>query len=302
MKLSTSFILLVFSFLSSGATAAKFLSSGATAANVIRYLFNNGVDQLGLVCNATDWTKINPIFNITYTGRRNLRQVNIVNKDRTLDFEMDIIGQHNIEERALQKTPAQCREDCKGYANRCRASGCDWYIVRRNLGGEMSARELQTAWCTSTAGLINTQLDNLVSTKKVSAPCQLLLSAPRMIECWDDIIYGVVEHFNIWNADTDVMIKKDARDGFSVCASIRINVEARTNPCVVSAKTVLTGPNGYYANNTDVKVPYSVFGNTGAKVYNFNGNFLAPGNYTITAIPDGDSTKTKQMTFTVANC
>jgi hypothetical protein len=291
MNLSTKAALLLLSL----------VSSGVTAENVIKYLFNNGIPNAALVCNATDWTKIDPIFNYTKVRRRTLRQVATVTKERTLDFEMDIIGQHNAHERSLL-TAAQCRNICDGTASGqyCRASGCTWYIVR-NLAANMNERELQEAWCTNSANFINAQLDSLVINKLVSNPCQLLLSAPRKIECVNDIIYGVVEHFNIWNADTDVMIKKDARDGFSVCASIRINVEARTNPCVVSVQTQLTSP-GYFANNTEAKVPYSVFGNTGAKKYNFNGSFLNPGNYTITAIPDGDTSKTSQMTFNVANC
>jgi hypothetical protein len=295
MKLSTSITLVLLSF----------LSFEVNAENVMRYLFNNGIEQAGLNCSATDWAKITSIFNNTSPIRRNLRQINIVKKERAMDFEVDIIGQHNIRERELQKTPAECRNICSRYAKgqRCIGTqGCEWYIVRRNLASNINERELQETWCSKTAKSINTQLDSLVSNSQVSTSCRLLLSAPRMIDCWNDIIYGVVEHFNIWNADTDKMIKKDARDGFSVCASIRINVEARTNPCVVSVKTQMTGPDGYFANNTDAKVPYSIFGNTGAKVYNFYGNLLAPGNYTIAATPDSDSTKTSQMTFNVANC
>ena len=296
MKFSTSFVILLLSC----------LSSKVIAENVIRYLFNNGVPNSALICNATDWAKIDPFFDNVKSTRRSLRQVNTISQARTLDFEMDIIGQHNVKERDLQThTAAYCKRECEGIASRqyCKASGCTWYVVRRNLGDNMSERDLQSTWCTNTANSINSQINNLVATKQLSGPCINLMNAPRKIECLDDIIYGVVEHFNIWNADTDVMIKKDARNGYSVCgANVRLNIEARTNPCVVAVKTELRGPNGYYATNDEAKVPYTIFGNSGAKVYNMYGNILQPGSYTIKAVPDGDTTKTKEMTFTVANC
>ena len=276
-------------------------SGGASAENVMRFQFNNGIEVEGLSCTDADMNKINPIFDNINPNRRNLRQINIISKDRPMDFEMDIIGQHNIKDRELA-TAAECKNLCKGQTKGyyCRGTpGCDWYIVRRNLAGNMTERELQSTWCTSTANSINNQLNTLVSKKLVSLNCQKLLNAPRKTLCVNDIIYGIVEHFNAWNAATDVMIQKDARDGYTVCKSTRITFQAVTNPCVKFVLTELRGPNGYYKSNYEGTAPYTIFGNDGGDMY---GQLLALGTYRITAIPDGDESKTKLLTFTVANC
>jgi hypothetical protein len=256
MKLSISFPFLLVSLV---------LGSGVTAESVMRYLFNNGIGDKDLFCDVTDWAKIDPIFEHARTARRNLRQVNTVRRKRASDFEMDVIGRHNIKERELQYTASQCRNFCAGQVKGtyCRATGCTWYIVRRNLARNMSERDLQETWCTITANSINAQLDNLVSTNQVSNPCKLLLNAPRKIECLNDIVFGEIQKFNVWSADTGKVVKDAFELGYKFCSSVGFNFEAQTNPCVKSVLSVLTGPNGLVASTTESIAPYTAFGSLG---------------------------------------
>jgi hypothetical protein len=279
MKASTSFAVLLLAL----------LSSGATAENVMRYLFNNGIKNGEFSCNATEWAKIDPIFEAVNPNNRNLRQEKVYNKKSTSHFEIDVIGNNEAKRKLL--TGAQCKNLCAGQAEGtyCRATGCTWYIVRRKLGN----------WCFDTAGSINAQLDSLVSRKLVSSSCQNLLKAPRKIECLDDIVFGEVEQFNVWNADNDKVLKKDAFDGYSFCASIQLNIEVITNPCVKFVQLELQGPNGFLMSNRLSALPYTIFGNSGNDIF---GRSLAVGEYRISATPDDFGSKKKELRFLVTQC
>lgn len=277
MSLFTRFAILLLSF----------VFPAVTAKNVMRYQFNNGIENKDFSCSTAEWAVIDPIFEAVKPNNRNLRQSS--SKKRTLQFEIDVISNDETKRQLL--TGAQCKNLCAGQAagTYCRATGCTWYLVRRKLGN----------WCYDTAASINAKLDDLVFKKLVSSPCQKLLGAPRKIECLDDIVFGEVEKFNIWNADKDTIIKADAREGFSVCASTKLNVEVITNPCVKFTLMELQGPNGFFVSNRKGDLPYTIFGNSGIDIY---GRSLAIGEYRITAIPDDTSSKKKELKFTVTQC
>jgi hypothetical protein len=270
----------------------SFILPRVTAVNVMRYLFNNGIISEELSCNSTEWEKIDPIFDSVKPNNRALRQVNVSSKKRETDFEVDVIGEEGNDEKKRELlTNAQCKNLCAGQTpgTYCRATGCTWYIVRRKLGN----------WCFDTAGSINAQLDNLVSKKLVSSSCQNLLSAPRKIECLDDIVFGEVEQFNVWDADKDKILQKDAINGYSICALTQINIEVITNPCVKFTLLELKGPNGFYMSNRLGALPYTIFGNPGKDMY---GRSLAPGEYRISATPDDQGSKKKELRFLVTQC
>ena len=279
MKVTKSFAFLLLSY----------FSSGVISEDVIRVLFNNGVVNNNLICNSTDWTKINPIFENVNTTHRNLRQVQTMSNELAIDFELNVFGVDN-KERKLP-TAAQCKNLCAGQTpgTYCRASGCSWYIVRRKLGN----------WCSEATNMINRELNNLITLKRVSNSCQLLLKAPRKFECLDDIMFGEVEQFNVWNAATDKILEEKARDGYTVCKSIPINIQVQTNPCVDVLYIELKGSHDFNVSRTSSEIPYTIFGNSGADMLS---RPLAAGDYRITAIPDNDIEKEARFEFTVLNC
>lgn len=109
MKTVTTFVIVLLSF----------ICTDVSAENVMRVLFNNGLQNASLSCNASDWAKIDPIFTAVKPTRRNLRKVDVVSNDHMADFEMDVIGNDKVADEKKRKllTNAQCRNLCAGQAS-----------------------------------------------------------------------------------------------------------------------------------------------------------------------------------------
>jgi hypothetical protein len=269
------------------------------ADRMVRFLFNNGVEDASLVgCNADDDVKIDMIFNqsgydATYVNRNLLRSEN----------KNDL---HENHERELQLWHPKCKKECAGWAPRtCRATDCVGY--RRQLGKATTAinqRGLQSGKsfsCTTQVNYLHTELNNLVTNNLVSTDCKTLLNKPRNVTCFDDVIYGVVEYFKLWITDTIPQTVNSNGTDLNVCRSAKFTFEVITNDCVDYVLTSLTGPtNGYYKNSAAFTRPFSIFGdnfNTNGSLIGFKVPYL--GQYTITSIPDSIDEKVKVMTFNV---
>jgi len=266
------------------------------ADRMVRYLFNNAQTS-SYTCNSADDVLINNIFtlsgkNETY-GKRNLRAV----QEPTLQEQ----------QRELVVYPPKCKNNCAGFAtNTCRATDCVGY--RRNLGKkeESDERELSTlaVSCTTQTNYINQELTKLINGNSLSSSCKTLLQKPRDVKCYNDVVYGVVEYFRMW--DTDAVPQKVIDSNFvgeNVCKDSPINFEAITNDCVDFLLTSVSGPNNFYADEYESERPFSVFGDRYYGDGTFKGMKLPYlGEYTLTALPDGLEEKKKVVKFKVVNC
>jgi hypothetical protein len=187
------------------------LISIATAERVIRFSFNNGVALPGgETCNADDNVLIDAIFARNTTVRHRTRRRN-----------SDTAVNNNQYHRQMPTWPTKCREDCRGQeSGYCRASGCQGYRRHRAAAEteeEDSGRDLLTIPCVDEILDMNNQLDALVAGNQVSPACQRILNSTRFPLCYEDIIFGVVERFTLWNGATDQIIAENVTSGYEFC-------------------------------------------------------------------------------------
>ena len=279
----------------------------SNADRMIRLLFNNGVTPTDdMFCSISDNAHIDnvfkPIKRVRYlreaamdpTANSNITSNDVELADTHIDREL---------------WPTYCKNNCAGYApGTCRATNCVGY---RRKG----RRQAQTLTCADQVEAVHAELDAVMT--KVSSTCALYLTRDnRIAECFDDVIYGVVENFVLWkspnvnrqfNSRQHVysMVKNlkslgTVTDGFTVCQYDRINIEAVVNPCVKFITATLTHPSGFTVTRTEGQIPYTVFGDeTNAPM----GRELPKlGTYTFTAIPDNFDYKKTSITFNVVRC
>lgn len=299
MKLSVRAILL-----------SSIMVGSTNAARMVRVIFNNGVAPTeATFCNAPDTIKIDhvfkPIERVRYLRDTTTAVVkpNVVSSEVEADMHVD---------RKLW--PAYCKDNCAGYVSgTCRATNCVGYR-------KMDRRQTQTLTCTDHVQVINTRLNDVMT--KVSSTCAAYLQpVNRKVECFDDIIYGVVENFVLWESTTvnklsltsvdpltktftlvkDLVSLGAVADGFSICQYDRINIEAVVNSCVKSVTSTLTGPSGFAViTRTENKLPFTIFGDD----MNIPMGRELPmvGTYTFTAVPDNFDYKKMSITFRVKQC
>ena len=270
------------------------LLSTVHADRMVRVLFNNGVmDPTSGSCSAADDSLIDAVLtkssnNSTYTTRK-LRSSSI-------DDASEVANSH----RALW--PLYCKKNCAGFtAGTCRATNCVGYR-RRQLSAHPS-RELAAVsfTCTQQVNYLNQEFTKLVTGNQVSGTCKTLLSKPRNITCYDDVIYGVVEYFKLWNiSSTPQTVINSNYLGQDICKSTKLNFEAIANDCVDFMLSSVRGPNNYLAETGEYERPFSVYSDTYAQNGLFYGHKLPYlGQYELTALPDGLIEKKKVIKFNV---
>jgi hypothetical protein len=263
------------------------------AAVMVRYIFNNGLNQTGMSCNDADTAQIDRIFK--FYNFRNLRHGKVEIKDRQLDLEQDIIGKDK--ERQLVYYPPYCKNNCAGFAKgTCRSTNCLGFR-QRELGSAAADRDLQ-AGCEITKSAIDSNLNWLVAANQVSNSCKAWLMAPRTSECYDDVAYGIIESFNAWDTDRNVILHSNIANGYTVCSSINVNFQAIGNECVVNVEMALTNPspyNTFFSGST----PYTAFGMMGSRLF---GRKMPAGNYTLSATPNRFPSNKKEIKLIVKNC
>jgi hypothetical protein len=270
-----------------------------TADRMITFTFNNGTAPTESVnCTEADNLLIAPIFNVSTYVRRNLRTADITpaNHNDALGHGRDLA------------TTKKCADDCKGQVpTLCRTiTGChgNGRMLQQGLNLTLSA-------CSDHIATMHSMLDNLITTNAISSGCQLVLDkSKRNATCFDGIVSGEIESFAFTIFGTDpkfagigwaqgyyrgIPARTDVRNvqnGFSFCASNKINIEAVIIPCLKNVAFTLTGPNGYSSSRVDTVLPMKLSDN------NFFGKLTA-GSYTVTAVPDNNEDKKKTLTFTV---
>ena len=264
----------------------------ADASLQIRYLFNNGIPLYGASCDYADMRALKLIFQ-QYSYRK-LRRVQVLVETREMDFDKDVARKHK--ERQLPYYPPYCKDSCKGFAPRtCLAANCKGY--RRNLQNE--DRDLEaSATCDMAISAINGQLEQYTNNHLLTEPCITLISAPRTIECFDDVVYGEVTSFTAWNGTTrNLLIQTNVQDGFEVCQSANVNFEAVGNECAYNVTFHLEDSAGGTKPGWDDARPFFFTG----QGY-WTGMNLLPGSYTLKAYPNAFTDKTKQISFAVLDC
>jgi hypothetical protein len=265
------------------------------ADTMLRVILNNGTIGTGMSCNDADSVLIDSVFNFTF--RRNLRNIPDKIDERKIKYFHHIEG--DVNRRSLW--PGKCANLCSGVTTgRCWITDCVGY--RRTLTyatGPMSNSTL----CQMTSARVDTDLTYLVTQDKVSSTCKALLNARRTFECYEHTMYGVIEYFNLYDANTDRPIKNAIGGNYPSCSRKLVNFLVLANDCVSTVNISLTGTNGYVHEKYDDTIPFTLFGMNGTtSTTNFNGRILPIGNYTISAIPDGDITKKRRTTFSVVPC
>jgi hypothetical protein len=273
MKFTTSFYFAV-------TYACSFLLSLVVSELKMTVLLNNGVlpSQEGYNCNAND----------------------------SLLIQSAIVSLYN---RDLQKTKAQCKDACSGYVSgSCHVTGCTGFRrqleqqdPRKNrLSGNRRLNIEDDAVCAFGIDLLNKKLDGLLP--QLSTSCRPLVQSRRVVSCFDDVRYAMVEGFNIWNADTDTVLATNVQNSTSICfTKSNLNIEAIANACVKEVHMTLTGP-VKDADDSKGTAPYTLFGFESNNRKNLYGRQLPIGTYTVSSELQDSFTPTSRVTFTVKKC
>lgn len=293
---------------------------GSTNADrMIRAIFNNGAEPTAeTFCSTPDNAHIDNVFKPI----KRVRYLRVAAAAATPNATLtDAEITHTHVDRELW--PAYCKNNCAGYVpGTCRATNCVGYRKK-------DRRQAQTLTCADHIQMVNTDIDALLT--KVSSTCAAYLNpANRKVECYDDVIYGVVENFVLWKSQKvdkkysvntfspgggfggiDPMQKAftmvnnlkslgTVTDGFTVCHYDRINIEAVVNPCVKFINSTLTHPGGFTVSRTEGDIPYTVFGDD--KNTPMGRELPLLGTYIFTALPDNFEHKKMSITFNVIRC
>ena len=275
----------------------------ATSADVmLRMLFNNGVVEEGQSCTADDDMLISKVFDRPL-NRRNLRSSELTYVDRPIDSFHEIIPA--VRDLYVVGSPGYCKEECRGWAaGECRATSCGWYNKKRRLQHYGKGFLSNSTLCRTTADSINSDLNLLVSDNMVSSTCIALLNAPRKIECYEEVMNGIIEGFTVIAADTDSILIPFLHARKTICGLSPLNFEVKVNPCVETVTMKLVNKMAGYATtvtlDTTVPGPYTIFGMNGKNDY--EGVHLPMGNFTLDATPDGNFNKTRSRNFYLEAC
>ena len=288
---------------------------GSTNADrMIRMLFNNGTSPTeATMCSTSDDAHIDKVFQPIKRERYLREAASTTTGADVSSTDIDFTETHA--DRELW--PTYCKNNCAGYATgTCRATNCVGYRKK-------DRRQTQTLTCADQVEAVHAELDLVMA--KVSSTCAVYLTrANRIAECFDDVIYGVVENFVLWKSDkvnkkypinsisginpmqqaftlvNNLKSLGTVLDGFTVCHYDRINIEAVVNPCVQFINATLTHPGGFTASRTEGQIPYTVFGDASNTPMGRELPLL--GLYTFTAIPDNFYYKKTSITFNVVKC
>jgi hypothetical protein len=286
---------------------------GSTDADrMIRMLFNKGVTPTdAMFCSTSDNAHIDKVFKPIKRVRYLREATTMTTNTNVTSTDFDLV--HTHVDRELW--PTYCKNNCAGYEpGTCRATNCVGYRKKNR-------RQMQTLTCADQVQAVHAELDDVMMTK-VSSTCALYLTrANRIAECFDDVIYGVVENFVLWKSNkkssfvpksefnpmqqTFTMVNNlkslgTVTNGFNVCHYDRINIEAVVNPCVKFINATLTHPDGFTVSRTESDIPYTVFGDD--KNTPMGRELPLFGTYTFTAIPDNFDYKKSSITFNVVRC
>lgn len=262
---------------------------------MVQFVFNNGEGPSDTVyCSKNDYEKIDKIFqskNIN-TAHRHLRSTKYHHPPRTDTIE--------TVSRELRTYSRYCKNYCAKYApGTCRTTNCLGYRRRhrrRSLNKRAPSDPVDhTVTCREGLIYVHTKLNELISKKSISNSCQRFINNhTRIATCYDDVVYGEVEGYRIWNLSANAtnstnnnstmiatsnngnaygntpssllfesyIMDTSGRSGYAFCRSTTFNVEVMTNECVDRVQIIIEGPHQYHLDRTDSDMPFTVFTTT----------------------------------------
>jgi hypothetical protein len=258
------------------------------ADRLVRFLFNDGKNDTDAgSCNMLDDILVDGIITLSgynFTYSRKLRA-------------------SSYPTRNLQYYPPKCKRVCEGFADgTCRATDCVGYrrVLMETIQDDRELGSGKSFSCDTQVDFINRELDKLVNNSLVSSSCQKLLSKHRKWDCYDDVIYGVVERMVLWQVKPTQAIVDSKYSGQDICKNTRVDFEPITNTCVDFLFSTVTGPNDFYKNSTRSDFHPSSATKT---VFGGESGILFPyvGAYTIKSVPDGFQSKALTISFNVVS-
>ena len=202
------------------------------AETMLRIQFNNGISDPSLSCSATDNVLISKVFQGPL-NRRNLRSSETVDQsvDITINFIQELEQSNDNNGDRELASASYCADQCvrKAY---CFAFGCLGYgsTKRRQLQNYGKGYLSNSTYCRTTADSVNSDLNYLVSQNMVSSSCIALLKAPRIVECYEDVMFGIIEKFSIIDAGTDTALIPFLHARQEICGMKPLNIEVFVNP------------------------------------------------------------------------
>ena len=304
MKLTSAYVVVCVGFIAKTICVVQ-------AETMFRMIFNNGTADPSMSCTAEENALISQVFNRPL-NRRNLRSSSGAD-DQPVDLTIASIQEAeqiyvNNGDRELAESLAYCTNQCQTHAKGfCYVSGCAWYNAkRRQLQNYAKGFLSNSTYCQITSDSITSDLNYLVSQSMVSSSCIALLNAPRKLECYEDVMYGIVDSFKVIDADIDTALISFLNARQTICNINAFNFQVTVNPCVNSVNITLYNRRAKYhasvVRNTTVPGPFTIFGMNGTSSTNFNGGPIPLGNFTIEATPNGNTNKTRVRNFIIAEC
>ena len=283
MKITSSFVIAFIGVIANTLSVVR-------AETLFRMILNNGIADPALSCTADDNKLIGKVFDRPL-NRRNLRSSNEEYVDRPIDFMHE-------EDRELQAfgSLAYCRDECRGVVSGyCHKTGCTWYNKRRRLQNYGKGFLSNSTLCQLTSDSINADLDYLVNNTMVSSSCIALLSSERKLECFEDVMFGIVDAFKVIDADSNTELVPFLNARQTICNINSFNFQVLVNKCVQSVNITLYNKEANFhasvVRDTTKAGTYTIFGMAG----NGKKDYLE-------ATPDGFTNKTRVRNFMIAQC
>lgn len=234
----------------------------------------------------------------------------------------DIDALERVEEGMLRRNlrsqserkldPAWCDEVCREFPfPNCRIFQVQCYDHRRQLGAmstmeKGAQRKLQTDGyevvevtgpeCDAKKNETLSALEAAVSDSGKNIITRSHLTCHNIVDTCD------VLSFNLVNADTDTLVNRNMQDGHNICnGKYNFSIKAVADKCVDVVTFRLQGPDNYDNLSTDEAVPFFLFRNTKGDIAPPPGP-LQSGQYTLTAVADGNLEREKILTFNLNDC
>jgi hypothetical protein len=246
-----------------------------------------------------------------------------------------IANENQNSTRELRTFSNYCKNYCANYATgTCRATPCLGYR-RRSLNKSGNSTKDHAKTCQEGIAATQIQLNELITKNSISDSCKLFINnITRTSTCYDDVVYGEVEGYRVWNLTADSNVTNTSGNGnaygirapsllfesytmntvdggYAFCQTTVFNIEIMTNACVDHAQITVHGPNQYHFDRKESYSPFTLFTSsttTDNTDINQKSKILLGqtlpyvGTYNITIVPDGIRTKTKQFDVTILDC
>jgi len=137
------------------------------------------------------------------------------------------------------------------------------------------------------------------TTAPTPAPVAVITPAPTL----PGVCVGKIKEFQVWDAAAAKLMSTATinEDYLEICIaeSGSTSIQAITSDCTYQVNLSLMYPDGAINSKRENKAPYFLYGDKGSVIY---GASYTPGNYEISAWPDGDNSKTVKYYFSFVDC